>query len=83
MFKQPKGLVVCEPQAASPSVMWYKKSRHFQLTEKEYNKERKEGVQKWRRDIEAVEVIGAPATYIRPTIAGPFVSVYHSIVDLV
>lgn len=33
--------------------------------------------------IEAVEVIGAPATYIRPTIAGPFVSVYHSIVDLV
>ena len=26
------------------------KSRHFQLTEKEYNKERKEGVQKWHRD---------------------------------
>jgi len=50
MFKQPKGLVVYEPQAASPSVMWYKKSRHFQLTEKEYNKERKEGVQKWCRN---------------------------------
>ena len=31
-------------------VVWYKKSRHFQLTEKEYNKERKEGVQKWRRN---------------------------------
>jgi hypothetical protein len=32
------------------ALMWYKKSRHFQLTEKEYNKERKEDVQKWHRD---------------------------------